>query len=269
MSKTPTTFKTGFPDLPIDPHRKGDVDNQDLLGLDSHAGALSSFIKMCSTPMTIGVQGDWGSGKTSLMNLIRAKLGDVRVLNIWFNTWQYSQFGHDKKLANSMLINLMQKIHAQGKPSRKVLHNVSRFIRGVVQSAASSQGMDGRALLDSIDGKGELDDAGLFEQLKDDFTEVIDDILGQSTETSGFERVVIYIDDLDRLAPVKAVELLEAVKNLIDVAGCVFVLAIDYDVVIRGLRQKKGYHHEEGREDEGKSFFDKIIQVPYRMPIER
>jgi hypothetical protein len=269
MSKNQTTLKTGFPDLPIDPNRKGGVDNQDLLGLDSHAGALSSFIKMCSTPMTIGVQGDWGSGKTSLMNLVRAKLGDDRALNIWFNTWQYSQFGHDKQLASSMLINLMHKIKMQGNPSHKVWRNVSSFIRGVLQSTASSQGMDGRALLDSIEGKGDLDDAGLFEQMKDDFTKVIDDILGQATETTGFERVVIYIDDLDRLAPVKAVELLEAVKNLIDVAGCVFVLAIDYDVVIRGLRQKKGYHHEEGREDEGKSFFDKIIQVPYRMPVER
>jgi hypothetical protein len=269
MSKTPTTFKTGFPDLPIDPLRKGDVDNQDMLGLDSHAGALSNFIKMCSTPMTIGVQGDWGSGKTSLMNLIRAKLGDVRALNIWFNTWQYSQFGHDKQLASSMLINLMHKIKVQGNPSHKVWHNVSSFMRGVLQTAASSQGVDGRVLLDSIEGKGDLDAAGSFEQLKEDFTKVINDILEQRTETSGFERVVIYIDDLDRLAPVKAVELLEAVKNLIDVAGCVFVLAIDYDVVIRGLRQKKGYHHEDGREDEGKSFFDKIIQVPYRMPVER
>ncbi len=224
---------------------------------------------MCSTPMTIGIQGDWGSGKTSLMNLVRAKLGDDRALNIWFNTWQYSQFGNDARLASSMLCNLMQKIKIQGKPSKKVWHNIGRFVGAVVQTAASSRGIDGRALVDAIGGKDDLDDAGLFEQMKDDFSEVITDILAQRTETAGFDRVVIYIDDLDRLAPAKAVELLEAVKNLIDVEGCVFVLAIDYDVVIRGLRQKKGYSLNEGREGEGKNFFDKIIQVPYRMPVER
>ncbi len=263
-----TSFKTGFPDLPIDPSRSG-IDNQDLLGLDTHAEALASFINMCSTPMTIGVQGDWGSGKTSLMNLVRAKLGDVRVLNIWFNTWQYSQFGNEDRLASSMLVNLMHKVKSEGKPSKKVWHNASRFVRAVVQAASSSSGVDARPLFDALEGKVDFDDAGLFEQMKEDFAEVIRDILSEGGEYAKFERVVIYIDDLDRLAPAKAVELLEAVKNLIDVEGCVFVLAIDYDVVIRGLRQKKGYDYNEGREDEGKNFFDKIIQVPYRMPVER
>ncbi|NJK31846.1 MAG: hypothetical protein HC927_05190 [Deltaproteobacteria bacterium] len=263
-----SSINSGFPDLPIDPTREG-VDNQDLLGLDSHANALASFIKKCSTPMTIGVQGDWGSGKTSLMNLVRAKLGNERALNIWFNTWQYSQFGNEERLASSMLINLMHKVKVEGKPSKQVWHNASRFVRAVVQAAAASKGVEGKALLDAIEGKSGLDDAGLFEQMKDDFSEVIKDILEQGRSSAGIERVVIYIDDLDRLAPAKAVELLEAVKNLIDVPGCVFVLAIDYDVVIRGLRQRKGYAFDEGREDEGKNFFDKIIQVPYRMPVER
>ncbi|MFO7565693.1 MAG: hypothetical protein R6X02_23825 [Enhygromyxa sp.] len=45
-------MRGGFPDLPIDPRRAAAVDNQDLLGLDAHAEALASFIKMCSTPMS-------------------------------------------------------------------------------------------------------------------------------------------------------------------------------------------------------------------------
>ena len=259
------SFRTGFPDLPID--GSGNEDNRDLLGLEQHAEALAGFIEMCSTPMTIGIQGDWGSGKTSLMNFVRARLGNERALNIWFNTWQYAQFGNESQLASSMLINLMQKIKSEGKPSKQVWHNVSRFIRSVVQASTLDSGvtLTGKSLLDAIEGRGELDDAGLFERMKEDFGKVIKDILEQGNK----ERVVIYIDDLDRLAPTKAVELLEAAKNLIDVEGCVFVLAVDYDVVIRGLRQRKGYDAGDFRESEGKSFFDKIIQVPYRMPIER
>ncbi|MCA9708473.1 MAG: AAA family ATPase, partial [Myxococcales bacterium] len=260
-------FKTGFPDLPIDPRREGDVDNRDLLGLEQHAEALAGFIEMCSTPMTIGIQGDWGSGKTSLMNLVRTKLGDERALNIWFNTWQYSQFGNEDQLASSMLINLMQKIKSQGEPSKQVWHNVSRFMRSVVRASTlgSAVSVSGKTLLDAVDGREDLDDAGLFERMKEDFSTVINDVLAKGNK----ERVVIYIDDLDRLAPSKAVELLEAAKNLIDVMGCVFVLAVDYDVVIRGLRQRKGYDTGDFRESEGKNFFDKIIQVPYRMPVER
>lgn len=267
-----TLDKPGFPDLPLDPARGQANDNRDLLGLEDHAAALAGFIARCSMPMTIGIQGDWGSGKTSLMNLVRAKLGDTKALNIWFNTWQYAQFGNEEQLASSMLVNLMQKIEAIGKPSQSVLHNVSRFIRSVAKATTLSAGdatLSGKSVLDVIDGRGELDGAGLFEQMKKDFSEVINDILTQGAAKSGFERVVIYVDDLDRLAPSKAVELLEAVKNLIDVSGCVFVLAIDYDVVIRGLRQRKEYEADEFRESEGKNFFDKIIQVPYRMPVER
>ncbi|PRP93500.1 KAP family P-loop NTPase fold protein [Enhygromyxa salina] len=267
-----TVSKTGFPDLPIDPLRGEAIDNRDLLGLDQHAAALAGFIEMCSMPMTIGIQGDWGSGKTSLMNLVRAKLGNGKALNVWFNTWQYAQFGNEEQLASSMLVNLMQKIKLQGKASKKVWHNASRFIRAVVQASELRKGgftLQGQSLVDALEGRGEVDDAGLFEQMKADFAEVISDILLQGREKGSVERVVIYIDDLDRLAPSKAVELLEAVKNLIDVEGCVFVLAIDYDVVIRGLRQRKGYDTGEFRESEGKNFFDKIIQVPYRMPVER
>ena len=261
----------GFPDVPIDPFRGDGIDNHDLLGLDDHAAALAGFIGMCSTPMTIGIQGDWGSGKTSLMNLVRARLGDEKSLNIWFNTWQYAQFGNEDQLASSMLVNLMRKVKFKGSPSKKVWHNASRFIRAVVKATSVSQAgvnLEGKTMLDALEDD-DLDSAGLFEQMKYDFAAVIDDILEQGSESDGIERVVIYIDDLDRLAPSKAVELLEAVKNLIDVSGCVFVLAIDYDVVIRGLRQRKDYTTEEFRESDGKNFFDKIIQVPYRMPVER
>ncbi|PRQ02469.1 KAP family P-loop domain protein [Enhygromyxa salina] len=267
-----THQRTGFPDVPIDPTRGEDVDNRDLLGLEDHAAALAGFIKMCSTPMTIGIQGDWGSGKTSLMNLVRAKLDDGSTLNIWFNTWQYAQFGNEDQLASSMLVNLMQKVKIKGKPSKSVWHNASRFIRAVVQATKVSGGgaaLEGKSMLDVLEGRSDLDEAGLFEQMKIDFATVIRDCLDQEREGVAHERVVIYIDDLDRLAPSKAVELLEAVKNLIDVEGCVFMLAIDYDVVIRGLRQRKDYATEDFRESEGKSFFDKIIQVPYRMPVER
>lgn len=48
----------------------------DLLKLDRYARSLAQFILRCETPITVGIQGDWGSGKSSLMNLVRSLLDD-------------------------------------------------------------------------------------------------------------------------------------------------------------------------------------------------
>ena len=80
------------------------------------------------------------------------------------------------------------------------------------------------------------------------------------------DRIVVFIDDLDRLIPIKAVELLEVFKLFLDIPGCVYVLACDYKVVSQGLKAKFGVGSGELK---GKSFFDKIIQLPFNMPVGR
>lgn len=75
----------GFTDRPVDGLE------EDVFGVTQYIFGLSSFILGCNTPMTIAIQGDWGSGKTSMMNMVREQLGD-QVVTTWFNTWQYSQF---------------------------------------------------------------------------------------------------------------------------------------------------------------------------------
>jgi predicted KAP-like P-loop ATPase len=97
-------------------------------------------------------------------------------------------------------------------------------------------------------------------ELKEQFQTAVNNKIKQS----GKDRLVIFIDDLDRLHPGKAVELLEVLKLFLDCDNCVFVLAIDYAVVSQGVKQKYG---ELIGEEKGKSFFDKIIQVPFKMPV--
>ena len=81
---------------------------QEALGMGDYADALTEFIQLCDTPLTIALQGDWGSGKTSLMTLIKNELDNQSkdgnpYLTIWFNTWQYSQFNMSETLALSMM----------------------------------------------------------------------------------------------------------------------------------------------------------------------
>ena len=78
------------------------------------------------------------------------------------------------------------------------------------------------------------------------------------------DRIVIFVDDLDRLQPEKAVELLEVLKVFLDCENCVYVLAVDYEVVTQGIKKKFG---NSVGEQKGKSFFDKIIQLPFKMPV--
>jgi predicted KAP-like P-loop ATPase len=73
----------------------------DTLNLLPYAEALRDFIRDCESPMTIGIQGDWGIGRTSLMNMLRGSGGEqqsglldpVICKTISLDSWPYSQFG--------------------------------------------------------------------------------------------------------------------------------------------------------------------------------
>ena len=82
--------KVGIVDQAVRSHE------EDFFQISKYTEGLSQFILQCETPMTIAIQGDWGSGKTSFMNLIdnilHAGEGKEAVETIWFNTWAFSQF---------------------------------------------------------------------------------------------------------------------------------------------------------------------------------
>lgn len=96
-----------------------------------------------------------------------------------------------------------------------------------------------------------------------EIAKLVETSLEQNPSKKGF---TLYIDDLDRIDPPVAVEILELLKNIFDLKHCVFVLAIDYDVVIKGLKPKFGELTDKN-EREFRSFFDKIIQLPFSMPV--
>ena len=88
----------------------------------------------------------------------------------------------------------------------------------------------------------------------------------QRERTNPFKKVLIYVDDLDRIEPKNAVAILELLKNIFSIPHCVFILAIDYQVVVKGLEYKFGKQTPEN-EWEFRAFFDKIIQLPFMMPM--
>lgn len=79
---------------------------QDGLGFNTYSSIISRTIKGTPGPFTIGVFGEWGSGKTSLLRLIKNNLQkDYNVLPIWFNAWMYEKEEHPLLPLISTIVN--------------------------------------------------------------------------------------------------------------------------------------------------------------------
>ena len=241
----------------------------DLFGIQKYQNALVKFIRLTDTPITIALQGEWGSGKTSLMNQLRYELCDkdgAPYFPVWVNTWQYSLMKTPPQAIMSILegcINQIGEINPDHKwnESKKKIGGIFKKMASVgAKVAASTVGMDGD-VVDELFG-GESAESDIL-QLKNEIAKLIEEALKMNPSKIGF---TFYIDDLDRIDPPVAVEILELMKNIFDLDKCVFILAIDYDVVIKGLRSKFGELTDKN-EREFRAFFDKIIQLPFSMPV--
>lgn len=82
----------------------------DLFNINKHLDGLSRFINACNTPMTISIQGSWGSGKTYIMKMVEHEI-EKDVIPVFFNTWQFSQFELGNSLSFSMINVLLNKLH--------------------------------------------------------------------------------------------------------------------------------------------------------------
>ncbi len=244
----------------------------DTLNLLPYAEALSDFIHDCESPMTIGIQGDWGIGRTSLMNMLRGSvhgeqsgLLDASICKvISLDSWPYSQFDQDDNMVVACLYAMTQHLgraldneagidktalEARLEAANRKLVIVMEHIRLLVQGRNGS----------SKAGKSYIDISGEMLMFKGEFERLV----SLWTQSRKDRRVVIFVDDLDRIRPMMALELLEAIKNFIDVPGCVFVMTLDYEVVQRGMREKLGLDLQK---TSGKAFFDKMIQLPFVVP---
>ncbi len=244
--------------------------SEDLLKVNRYTQALVHFIQHSDTPITIGLQGEWGTGKTSLMYMLREELESQNVATSWINTWEYSMFRGASETTPAVLNGLISKLKEncgsnwtlKDEADNKI-KKIGRFFGAVSnQLIANQTGVDIKgAMSDSSNHNlGSVDIA----EIKNDISELISKLV--QDPANPYKRVVFFVDDLDRINPTDAVEILEALKNIFDIPHSIFILAIDYEVVVKGLEGKFGKKTEEN-EREFRSFFDKIIQVPFSMPI--
>jgi len=248
----------GVVDEPV--KRGGD----DLLGIELHSRSITKFIERTLTPITIGIQGEWGSGKTSLINSVFHHFSEVpTVKQVWVNAWEFSLLSSPEesllKIINEILSNLVGDI--KDEKAQKIREGASKLFSGALRVAAAAT-LGASAANVAGDILNPKEKVVTVADLRAQLEEVIEDLRAQRK----YNKYIIYIDDLDRIEPSAAVAILELLKNIFSLKNCVFILAIDYQVVVKGLVKKFGKQTSEN-EWEFRAFFDKLIQLPFSMPL--
>jgi hypothetical protein len=233
---------------------------KDKLGIGRYETGLTHFIEHANMPITIALQGEWGSGKTSLMNMLKNNLcegDDAKFFSVWINTWEYSLM-QDATTALVGIVNGLTKNISQfaGNSAGKNLGDKVLKFGLMAFSAAFNCGSD--VVKEILTGSQKSSISEIRMELEA--------IINECVQKHGKQGFIFFIDDLDRIDPPIAVQLLELLKNLFTFNHCIFVLAIDYDVIIKGLEPKFGKLSEQN-ERGFRSFFDKITQVPFSMPV--
>lgn len=242
-------------------------------GTEGYVQGLVRFISHTATPITIALQGEWGSGKTSLMNRLDNELCavDKNFIGIKINTWEHSMLATPEETVLKIISELIHRLSSDDPDaSTKIkqyfkgfMNAAYRFGREFAKGVAPGAGMVVEALGVPAELQGVSEQSAVsLSDLKQTLTEAIHTSMAKLKK----DGVIIFVDDLDRLNPPLAVQILELLKNIFTLDNCIFVLAIDYEVVVKGLEPKFG-KLTENNEREFRSFFDKIIQVPFSLPV--
>ena len=128
------TISIGIIDEPVAP---GATDNLDI---NIHSKSLIDFITDTSTPITVGIQGEWGSGKTSLINSIHhAFESQDTVKQIWINSWEYSLLSTPEeallKIVNRIIDELLESDTDVNRKAA-IKEGVGKIFRGALRVGA-------------------------------------------------------------------------------------------------------------------------------------
>jgi len=266
----------------------------DLLGIKHLKDAVLDIVKNDTLlPATIGIFGDWGSGKSSLIKMITEELeSEENILILDFNGWLFESYDDAKSaLMETIVGELVQKTPLEKKIevrplALQILRKINWLRLGskVIQygvTAATTGGM-GAIIPAMTDLPGIVKGVGkLFEDVD---TEKAEELLQQETKQSisrnirsfrnefgelimksGFSAVIVTIDDLDRCLPNTIIETLEAIRLFLYVSKTAFILGADERLVKYAVRSR--FPELPGdRTDVGRDYLEKLIQYPVRIP---
>lgn len=246
---------------------------KDLLHFSRYAKPLAALIADPSTqlPLTIGIYGRWGIGKTSLMRSIRRALPNKGFLHVEFVPWLYSS---EENLLIPLLVSIRDMLEENllGRFKSSVAR-ISTVIARITLALALKTISVGNLTLKDTDeeierAKGaKTSSDSSISRLRGELRKLVQEITEKEES-----RLVIYIDDLDRCLPGKIIELLESIKLFLDIPNTVILLAVDSEIVEYGIRSH--YQPYDFAPEKLLSitadYLDKMVQLPiYLHPLEQ
>lgn len=257
----------------------------DLLGYTVHKDLIKSVVLDDSIlPVSIGVFGDWGSGKSSIMKMLQKDFDeDDNVACVYFNGWVFEGYDDakaaliegileslkDNKTLDSSIVDEVRQL----KKKVNWLRAGGFFVKNVAAPAAMAYATGGISLLMETNGWFERikkDGAGILntpdgEKMLSELSGIIKDNKDEQVSTvarefrSDFEQLiektklkslVILIDDLDRCSPDRIIDNLEAIKLFLNVPRTAFVIGADERIVRHAIeyRYKETTNSFESRE---------------------
>ena len=236
------------PDLPIT------KSNEDTLNRSSFAKNLAKTIVQYSfsSSLTIGLYGEWGSGKTSLVNMVIESLVDIdkETVILRFNPWLCSD---PKQLITQFFKQMATAIKIKKPSAEKAWELIDQYAdifdaASLIPAAGPIVAAIGKVLAKGANKKVSQQSKDLQKNKNQIINKMIEEKL----------RIVVSIDDIDRLSEEEIIAVFQLVKSLADFPNTVYILAFDYEVVVRALSKVQ---HGDGKE-----YLEKIIQVPFEIP---
>lgn len=252
------------------------------------------------SPSTIGLYGDWGSGKSSLMKLAQKKIeeknteiGDekdsIKTLCIEFNGWLFEGYEDTK---TSLCGVILDALADEKRFSKEITDYAKTLIKKIdfnkILGKSIKYGLD-FFLTGGIGALTDLTLSSVLSTIKTNVSEVqakdLEEILNkfkkddktrteiknfreefkQLLQKSNVENVVVFIDELDRCLPDTVLEVFEAMRLFLFVEGMSFVIGADERLIQYSIKSK--YKEVPGNNlDIGKEYLEKVIQYPLYIP---
>lgn len=226
---------------------------------------LSRLTGTAPTPLVIGIDSEWGSGKTKFLEMWRACLKASGRRSVYFNAWKADYAGEP-------LAPLLAALRDEFPEEEKTLLEKGRRLLGAILKSAGPGMLKAATagMLDLRDPEMEAALTGAIEKVAEDQiesfsskAEVVRELkcfLMKLAEDAPDSRIVIFIDELDRCRPTFAVEVMERVKHVFDAQGLVFVVALD--------KLQLGYAVRSiyGQGFDGAGYLGRFFDCTFRLP---
>ncbi len=218
------------------------IDNRlDLYGREGYAKAISSHISGTSSEVSfaIGIVGDWGSGKSDFMLRLKKTLANDKDNIITdFNPWRVHNL---EAIIEEFFTTLSKKLAPY---NQSISQTINDYSHRVLQTAEEPR----YKLIGALIG-------GWFH--KRDIQESYEAINDAIKTTS--KRIVVFIDDVDRLTGKEVMEILRIIRNTANFANTFFIVGMDQNYVIKVLKNTNDFAYEE-------EYLKKVFQLTITLP---